>query len=65
MNIEFYRTRLEELEQTLNRESYRYCSGKKESLEILRVYSEYSDLFSAENILQAMSELESTEGLQQ
>jgi hypothetical protein len=65
MNIEFYRTRLEELEQTLNRESYRYYSGKKESLEILRVYSEYSDLFSAENILQAMSELESTEGLQQ
>ena len=50
MQIESYRTRLEEFEQNLNRELYRYRSGAKNRLEIVSLYADYSDLFCTESI---------------
>lgn len=60
LNLEFYRERLEKFEQTLNRELYRYYSGQKTQLEIQTVYSDYSDLFSAESIHEVTSEYKNT-----
>ncbi|MGD0099690.1 MAG: hypothetical protein ABSC60_05035 [Acidobacteriota bacterium] len=50
MQIESYRTRLEEFKQNLQRELYRYCSGFKEKLETVTIYADYSDLFCTESI---------------
>ncbi|MBN1569362.1 MAG: hypothetical protein JXA73_16060 [Acidobacteria bacterium] len=58
MQIESYRTRLEEFEQTLNRELYQYYAGLKEQLELTAVYSDYSDLISIESIREVKTELE-------
>jgi hypothetical protein len=60
MQIESCRSRLEEFEQNLNRELYRYFSGRKDQLEIRTVYADYSDLFSAEGIREVESELKNT-----
>jgi oligoendopeptidase F len=60
MQIESYRTRLEEFEQNLNRELYQYYSGLKDRLDLMVVYQEYSDLFSNESIREVKSELEKT-----
>ena len=57
MQIESYRTRLEEFEQTINREMYLFRSGLKERLEIVTLYSDYSDLFCGESIREIESEL--------
>jgi hypothetical protein len=61
MQIESYRTRWEEFEQTLNRELYRAHSGRKEQPEWTAVYSDYFDLFSVESIGEVKSELENTD----
>ena len=50
MLIGSYRTRLEEFEQNLQRELYRYCSGFKEKLETAAIYADYSGLFCTESI---------------
>ncbi len=60
MQIETYRTRMEEFEQTLNRELYLSYSGLKDRFEWNSVYSDYSDLFSRESLGEVKSELEST-----
>ena len=60
MQIESCRKRLEEFEQTLNRELYRYFSGLKQKLEIVSLYSDYSDIFSRESIRETEAELEKT-----
>ena len=57
LNLEIYRTRLEEFEQNLNRELYRFYSGRKTRLEVHSVYSDYSDLFSIDSIQEVKSEL--------
>ncbi len=57
MQIESYRTRLEEFEQRLNRELYSFHSGRKQRLEIVSVYSDYSDLFCVESIRELESAL--------
>lgn len=59
MQIEAYRIRLEEFEQNLNRELYRYRSGLKERLELVSLYSDYSDFFCIENIREVESALKS------
>ena len=59
MQIESYRTRLEEFEQKLNRELYRYYSGIKERLETVTLYADYSDLFCIESIRESESAFES------
>jgi hypothetical protein len=63
MQIESYRERLEEFEENLNRELYRYYSGLKDRLEIVSLYSDYSDIFSPESIREAAAELENTSEL--
>jgi hypothetical protein len=50
MQIETYRAKIESFEQHSNRELYRYYSGQKDRLELTSIYSDYSDLFSLENI---------------
>jgi hypothetical protein len=60
MQIESYRTRLEEFEHSLNGELYRYYSGRKSQLEVCSIYSDYSDLFSVESIREVESELKRT-----
>ncbi len=60
MRIESYRTRLEEFEQNLNREVFDYYSGSKRQLDILSVYADHSDLFSAESIHEVESALKNT-----
>jgi hypothetical protein len=62
MQIESYRTRLEEFEQDMSRELYRYYSGLKDRFELTAVYSEYSDLFSRESIREVKSKLDSADG---
>ena len=57
MQIESYRSRLEEFEQNLNRELYEFRSGLKEKLEIVSVYADYSDFFCIENIREIESAL--------
>ena len=59
MQIESYRTRLEEFEQILNRELFRYYSGLKNKLELVPLYSDYSDLFCTESIGDVESALKS------
>jgi hypothetical protein len=50
MQIESYRTRLEEFEQKLNRELFQFHSGLKQKLEIASLYADYSDFFCIENV---------------
>jgi hypothetical protein len=57
MQIESYRTRLEEFEQNLNRELYRYRSGLKDRLDLVSLYSNYSDFFCLESIREIDSAL--------
>jgi hypothetical protein len=57
MQIESYRSRIEEFTQGLNRELYLSRSGKKSRLELVRLYSDYSDLFRTENIRELESAL--------
>jgi hypothetical protein len=63
MQIESYRKRMEEFEENLNRELYRYCSGLKDKLEIVSLYSDYTDLFSPESIRETAAEQENTSEL--
>src|SRR5437867_10959688 len=60
MNVEEYRTRLEEFIEALHREYYLYYSGQKELLETGDVYSEFSDLFSLDRIREIRGEIEKT-----
>ena len=60
MQIEEYRTRLEEFIESLHREYYLYYSGQKELLETGDVYSEFSDLFSLDRIREIRGEIEKT-----
>jgi hypothetical protein len=57
MQIESYRSRLEAFEQSLNRELYLTSSGRKAQLELVRLYSDYSDFFCIENIREIESAL--------
>lgn len=57
MQIESYRTRLEEFEERLNRELFLFHSGLKRTLEIVSIYADYSDLFCVENIRELESDL--------
>ena len=58
MNIEEYRTRLEEFIEALHREYYLHYSGQKELLETGASYSEFSDLFSLDRIREIQGEIE-------
>jgi hypothetical protein len=58
MQIESYRTRLEEFEQKANLELYRYWSGLKNRFEIVSLYADYSDLFCIESVREIESALE-------
>jgi len=58
MQIESYRNRLEEFEQNLNRELYHDRSGLKDQLELVALYSDYSDLFCTESIREVEAELD-------
>jgi hypothetical protein len=60
MQIESYRTRLEDFEQSLNRELFRYYSGLKEQLELTSVYADHSDFLSLDSVREIKSELENT-----
>ena len=60
MQIEEYRTRLEEFIESLHREYYLYYSGQKELLETGDFYSEFSDLFSLDRIREIRGEIEKT-----
>ena len=59
MQIDSYRTRLEEFERKLNWALYRYCSGLTEHLETVTLYADYSDLFCVEGIREIASALDS------
>jgi hypothetical protein len=58
LNIENYRSRLERFEEELNRQLYQFYAGFRSRLELVRCYSDYSDIFSIESIREAESELE-------
>jgi hypothetical protein len=58
MQIEAYRERLEQFDESLNRELYYYYSGIKDRLETSGIYSEYSDLFTFERIREIETEIE-------
>jgi hypothetical protein len=60
MEIESYRQRLEEFEGKLNWELYRFYAGQKDELEIVCVYSDYSDLFSLDAIRETEAEARKT-----
>src|SRR5437867_4588893 len=60
MNVEEYRTRLEEFIAALHREYYLYYSGQKELLETGAFYTEFSDLFSLDRIREIQGEIENT-----
>ena len=60
MQIQEYRTRLEEFIESLHREYYLYYSGQKELLETRDFYSEFSDLFSLDRIREIRGEIEKT-----
>src|SRR5207249_5147680 len=60
MQIEEYRTRLEEFIESLHREYYLYYSGQKELLETGGIYAEFSDLFSLDRIREIQGEIEKT-----
>jgi hypothetical protein len=59
MQIESYRNRLEAFERSLNHELYLWNSGDKNRLELVSLYSDYSDLFCIESIREIESELKS------
>ncbi len=62
MRIEEYRTRLEKFHEALNRQLYLHCSGQMSSLDLEGVYSDYSDLYSLEAILEIKSSTEQAAG---
>jgi hypothetical protein len=60
MQIGEYRKRLEEFDESLSRELYYYYSGVKALLETRGLYSDYSDLSSADMVREIESEIERT-----
>jgi hypothetical protein len=56
LNIEYYRNRLEQFEEDLNRELYQFYAGFKSRLELVRCYSGHSDIFSLDSIREVESE---------
>ncbi len=58
MQIEEYRTRLERFHAALNRQIYLHYSGQRGDLDLASVYSDYSDLYSLETILDIKSAME-------
>lgn len=58
MQVEGYRQRLEQFDESLNRGLYYYYSGIKDRLETSGIYSEYSDLFTFERIREIEAEIE-------
>ena len=61
MQIEEFRARLEEFDEAINREHYLHYSGLKPSLETIRLYDEYSKLFSLETIRELQRQLEAAD----
>jgi hypothetical protein len=59
MQIESYRSRLEAFEQSLNRALYLAHSGRRDPLDLVRLYSDYSDFFCIENIREVESAIKS------
>ncbi len=59
MNIESCRMRLEKFVEDFNRRLFRYYSGRTPRLELVGLYSEYSDIFSSDSIREMESELKS------
>ena len=55
MQIEEYRTRLEQFHTALNRQIYHHCYGQAGSLDLEGVYSDFSDLYSLETLLEIRS----------
>ena len=60
MQIEEYRTRLENFDEALKLELYQYYSGLKEHLDIVNLYSDNSDFFAPDSIREVESELDRT-----
>ena len=58
MEIAEYRKQLEQFQETLNRELYRYYSGLEQSLNPARVYSDYSDLHNLDTFRWINGEIE-------
>jgi len=58
MEIAEYRKQLEQFEETLNRELYRYYSGLENALNLARIYSDYSDLHDLDAFRSINSEIE-------
>jgi hypothetical protein len=56
LNIEYYRSRLEQFEEKLNRQLYQFYAGFKFRLELVAFYSDYSDIFSLNSIREIESE---------
>jgi hypothetical protein len=60
MNIDSYRSRLEEYEERLNRRLYQFYSGRSPSLDLVGLYSDYSDIISFDSIHEVESESQNT-----
>jgi hypothetical protein len=56
IDIDNYRSRLEQFEEELNRQLYRYYAGFKFRLDLVNYYSDYSDIFSLDSIGEIESE---------
>jgi hypothetical protein len=59
-NIESCRIRLGKFEESLNRQLYQFYSGRKSVLELVNLYSDYSDIFSLDSIREVETEYNST-----
>jgi hypothetical protein len=59
-NIDSYRKRLEEYEERLNRRLYQYYSGRRSNLDLVSLYSDYSDIFSLDSIHEVETESKNT-----
>lgn len=60
MNIDTYRSRLGDYEEGLNRRLYQFYSGWSHSLDLVGLYSDYSDIFSLDSIHEVESEYQNT-----
>jgi hypothetical protein len=56
LNIDTYRSRLEQFEEELNRQLYQFYAGFKSRLELVNFYSDYSDILSLDSIREIESE---------
>ena len=56
LNIDNYRSRLEQFEEELNRQLYHFYAGFAPRLDLVRCYSNHSDIFSLDSIRDIESE---------